>query len=307
MKPIKSVALIGLGAIGAAYGGRLHDHLGESLRVIANEERIERYKKSGIDVEGRIHHFHYITPDTETEPADFILIAVKNAELQQAIHDMKHHVGPDTIILPLLNGISSEEEIQDVYSENPILHGMCVAIDAVRKGNQVRFSSIGKICFGGKDGLFPEQVEAVKQLFEDTDIPYEIPDNIWQTIWWKFMFNVGINQTSAVLRAPYRVFQQIPSAHEWMESAMYEVVALAEKVDVQLTEDDVLAFRPILAKLAPEGKTSMLQDIEAGRKTEAEYFAGKVCALGKKYGVPTPINDQLYNMIPILEEISELK
>ena len=100
------------------------------------------------------------------------------------------------------------------------------------------------------------------------------------------MFNVGINQTSAVLQAPYGIFQNIPAAHKWMESAMYEVVAISEKVGVHLTEEDIKQYRPILNKLSPKGKTSMLQDIEAERKTEVEYFAGKVCELGKRIQCP---------------------
>lgn len=304
-RTIQSVALIGLGAIGAAYGSRLHKALGNQLTVIANEDRIERYSKTGIHVEGETIHFHFTTPDANAEPADLIVIAVKNAELQEAIHDMKHHVGPNTILLPLLNGISSEEELAEVYPENPILYSMCVKIDAIREGNEVRFSNIGQICFGEKDKTVSVNVKAVMDLFERSNIPYEVPEDIWRTLWWKFMFNVGINQTSAVLRAPYQVFQTVPSAHQWMEAAMFEVVALSEKAGVHLTKEDVQSFRPILAKLAPDGKTSMLQDVDAGRKTEVEYFAGKVCELGQKYGVPTPINDQLLQIIPIIEAINE--
>lgn len=307
MKKINSVSLVGLGAIGAAYGSKLQDTLKGSFRVVANSERIKRYTETGLQINGRIHHFNYITPETKTEPADLVIIAVKNAELQQAILDLKYHIGPDTIILSLLNGISSEEEIYAAFKSNHILYSMCVSIDAVRKNNQIEFSSIGKICYGEKDQSISEDVLAVKELFERAGIPYEISDNIWRTLWWKFMFNVGINQASAVLRAPYQVFQQISAAHKWMESAMYEVVALSEKTGVHLNQDDVNQFRPILQNLSPDGKTSMLQDVENGRKTEVEYFAGKVCELGRKYQVPTPVNDQLYKMIHIIEEIPKLQ
>lgn len=87
---------------------------------------------------------------------------------------------------------------------------------------------------------------------------------------------------------------------------MYEVVALSEKAGAHLTEADVKKFLPILNNLSPLGKTSMLQDIEAGRKTEVEYFAGKVCELGRKYNVKTPVNDQLYQIIRLLEEVPKL-
>jgi 2-dehydropantoate 2-reductase len=306
MKTIKSVSLIGLGAIGAAYGSKLHDGLLDSFQVVVNEERIDRYQTSGININEKVYHFRYITPETKTEPADLVIFSVKNADLPQAIRDMKKQIGPDTIILSLLNGISSEDEIYKACKNEHILYSMSVEIDALRVNRDIRYTTIGRICYGGKGSSALNDILAVKDLFERVGIPYEISENIAYTMWWKFMINVGINQTSAVLKAPYGIFQKLPVAYEWVEAAMYEAVALSEKAGVFLTEEDVKKFWPILNHLSPEGKTSMLQDIEAGRKTEVDYFAGKVCELGKKYQVPTPVNDQLYKMIHIIEEMANL-
>lgn len=306
MRKINTVSLIGLGAIGAAYGSFLNDSLKDSFSVVANAERINRYQKDGIKINGKTHNFHYITPESKTEPADLAIFSVKNAELPHAIRDMENHIGPDTIILSLLNGISSEGEIYAASKNNHILYSISVEIDAVRQNNEITYSNIGRICFGGKGDSFTDDVFAVKELFQRVGIPFEIPEDISHTLWWKFMINVGINQTSAILKAPYGVFQKVPEAYQWMESAMYEVADLSEKAGVHLTEADVKKFCPILNNLSPLGKTSMLQDIEAGRKTEVEYFAGKVCELGRKYNVKTPVNDQLYQIIRILEEIPKL-
>jgi 2-dehydropantoate 2-reductase len=307
LKKIKTVSLVGLGAIGAAYGSKLHDALKDSLQVVANEKRINKYQKSGIQINDQTYHFNYITPTTKTEPADLVIFAVKNAELQQAIEDVKYHVGPDTIILSLLNGISSEEEIYATYNNEHILYSMSVEIDALRNHNEIRFTTLGRIEYGEKNNSFSEDVLAVQDLFERVGIDYKISDNISHTMWWKFMINVGINQTSAVLKAPYGVFQSLPIAYQWVESAMREVVALSEKAGIHLTEEDVKKFWPIINNLSPKGKTSMLQDVEAGRKTEVEYFAGKVCELGERYQVATPVNDQLYKMIRIIEEMEKVQ
>ncbi|WP_156291598.1 ketopantoate reductase family protein [Oceanobacillus salinisoli] len=307
MRKIQTVSLIGLGAIGASYGCKIQELLGNNFQVIVNEERMRRYKRDGFQINGSKQQFNYTTPETETEPADLVIIATKNAELQQAIEDARYHIGPDTIILSLLNGISSEEDIYKATGNEHILYSMCVGIDAVRDKQNIDYSSIGMICYGEKDKSVSNDVLAVKELFEEAGVPYEISEDIWHTIWAKFMFNVGINQTSAVLKAPYKYFQQIPSLHNWMESAMYEVVAISQKVGVNLMEKDVHHYRPILLKLSPEGKTSMLQDVEANRKTEVEYFAGKVCELGKEFGISTPVNDQLYRMIHIIEEMDKVE
>ena len=306
MKKINTVTLVGLGAIGAAYGSKLHDSLQDFFQVVANEDRVQRYQKSGILINNQVYHFNYITPEMITEPADLVIFSVKNAELSQAIQDVKHHVGPNTIILSLLNGISSEEEIYEAYHNEHILYSMSVEIDATRTNNEIVFSTLGRIEYGAKENSLTEDVEAVRDLFQRVGIDYKISENITHTMWWKFMINVGINQTSAVLKAPYGVFQTLPIAYQWVESAMREVVAISEKAGIHLTEEDVKKFWPIINNLSPKGKTSMLQDIDAGRKTEVDYFAGKVCELGEKYQVPTPVNDQLYKIITIIEEMNKL-
>ncbi|MFC3041353.1 ketopantoate reductase family protein [Virgibacillus xinjiangensis] len=302
MKKIKTVTLVGLGAIGAAYGSRLQQFLGESFKVVADTERVKRYTEQGIRVNGEEVPFRYISSTEPAEPADLVIFAVKNAELPQAIENARNHIGENTIILSLLNGVSSEEEIRRATGNAHILYSMCVEIAAVRDGQNIHYHSIGRICFGDKEQYGTKDEEAVRSLFEDAGIPYEIPQDIMHTIWAKFMFNVGINQTSAVLKARYHVFQQLKDAHEWVESAMYEVVKVAEREGIHLTEKDVHSYRPILHNLSPDGQTSMLQDVVAKRKTEVEYFAGKVCELGKKHGIPTPVNEQLYKIIRIMEQ-----
>ena len=306
VRKIETVSLIGLGAIGAAYGSKLHDSLNDSLQVVTNEQRIQKYKNKGIKVNGRDYHFNYITPETKTLPADLVIFTVKNADLSQAIEDIKHHVGPDTIILSLLNGISSEEEIASAYNNHPILYSVSVEIDAVREQNETNFSTLGWIEYGERNNAVSDDVLAVQALFDRVGIQYKISGNVLHTMWWKFMVNVGLNQTSAVLKAPYGIFQSSPSAYEWAESTMREVVTLSQKAGANLTEEDIQRFRPILDNLSPNGKTSMLQDIEAGRLTEVDHFAGKVRELGKKYEVPTPHNEQLYRLIRILEEMAAL-
>ncbi|MFB5190940.1 ketopantoate reductase family protein [Alicyclobacillus fastidiosus] len=305
MNEIQNVSLIGLGAIGAAYASRLYDLDPTCIRVVADDERIARYQTRPVVVNGRGYEFTYVSPRADTEAADLVIIAVKYDGLAQALVDIRRHVGPDTIILSLLNGISSEEMIAQIYGEKNLLYAMCVAIDAVRNDSAVAFSSIGRICFGElKNETYSRNVQLVKELFDRAEIPYEIPVDMQRTMWWKFMINVGVNQTSAVLRAPYGVFQTVDEAHELMARAMQEVILISERAGIHLTQADLQAFDAILADLAPDGKTSMLQDIEAGRKTEVEYLAGKVRELGKQYGVATPVNDMLYPLIRAIEAMN---
>jgi len=147
-----------------------------------------------------------------------------------------------------------------------------------------------------------ERVARVQALFDRAGIAWETPPDMIRTLWWKFMANVGINQASAVLRAPYSAFQAPSEARDLMLSSMREVIAVAEKAGVSLTQEDIEAFDPILARLSPDGKTSMLQDVEARRKTEVEMFAGTMIALGEKYGVDVPVNRRLFEAIRNIEK-----
>lgn len=304
MKNISSVYISGLGAVGCTYASKIYEMNPDCIKVVASKERIERYKKSGVMINGKPYFFNYINPEEHKEPADLIIIAVKQHQLMQSIEDIRNFVGHKTIIISLLNGIVSEEIIAKEFGEDKILYSMCVGLDAVRKGTSTSFTTCGKIVFGDKENhTHSSNVIAVKEFLDRAKIQYLIPEDMIEQLWWKFMVNVGINQISAILRAPYGVFQNITQAKELMEKAALEVVTLASAVGINLKAKDIDEFTKIMQKLSPEGKTSMLQDVEAGRKTEVEIFAGTVIELGRKYSIATPVNDMLFNMIRTLEQM----
>lgn len=304
MNAIQKVYMSGLGAIGSAFAGRLFDMNPDCIKIIADNERVERYTRDGVTINGKPYSFNYIKPEEAVPPADLILIAVKQHHLTQVIKDIKKFVGRDTIILSLLNGISSEEIIGSEYGMDKMLYSFCVGTDTVRERTAVRYSNIGRIVFGEqRDSRGSVKVAAVKELFDRAGIPYIIPEDMLRELWWKFMMNVGINQASAVLRATYGIFQKVKEARELLFAASREVVGISEMAGINLNEGDMDKYMTVLDTLVSDGKTSMLQDIEAHRKTEVEIFAGTVIELGQKYNIDTPVNDMLYKMIRTLEQM----
>ena len=302
MNTIQHVAVIGLGALGCAYAGKLYDMNPAGLRVIADNERAERYRKQGFWVNGKRYDFSY-AGDAGGEPADFILVVVKTHQLAQAIEDMRSFVGPNTIIMSLLNGITSEEIIGREFGMEKMLYAVSYGLTANKEGNQIQFPSYGTITFGAKDNnTASPHVQAVKSLFERAQIPHNIPDNIMRSLWWKFMVNVGVNLCSAVTRGRFGVFQSDKDAQDLMESAMREVIAISERTGVNLNQTDIDKWYDILRPLNPTSRTSMLEDIESFRPTEVEAFAGVVCQLGEQYGVATPVNRTLLRIIRVIEK-----
>jgi 2-dehydropantoate 2-reductase len=303
MSVVKRVSVIGAGAMGSFYASKLYDLDKECISLIAGGQRSDVLMRTGLTVNNKHYHFTVIQPEDDTPPADLVIVAVKHHHLDQAIQDMRCVMGNNTTILSVMNGIESEKRIGATYGMHRTLYAVSVGIDALRRNNQVIYTKQGVLFFGEADNhTLSERVRKVQALFDRAGIAYETPDDMIRTLWWKFMINVGINQVSAVLRAPFSVFQQSVYARDLMELTMREVMHVAKAAGVTLYEEDIYNWRPFMSQLSPTGRTSMLQDVEAQRKTEVEAFAGTIVELGAQYGVATPVNNVLFMAIKAIEE-----
>ena len=301
---IQKVSIIGLGALGILFGNHLARRMNpEELRIIADSDRIARYERDGVYCNSEKCDFHYVTPESNVEPADLLLIAVKFSGLDSAIKDVKNHVGKNTIILSLLNGITSESIIADAYGEQHMLNCVAQGMDAVMIGNSLQYTNMGMLCFGDLiPGEISKKTKAVASFFEKMELPYLVDTDMRKRLWGKFMLNVGVNQAVAVFETNYGGVQQDGEPRNTMIQAMREVVLISEKEGVALTEKDIEYWLGIIRPLNPDNKPSLRQDIEAKRITEVELFAGTVIRLGIKHGIPTPVNQFLYGKIKSMED-----
>lgn len=307
MHPIRNVLVCGAGAVGSSYLERLHGLDPALVAAVASGERRARLAREGVTVNGRPLPIRTVGPGDGGPPADLILVAVKQHHLAAAIEDMRPFVGGDTVVLSLLNGITSEDVLAAAFGREHILHGFVVGNDVLREGSASRYTRIGRLVFGAAGGAADDpRVREVQALLDRAGIPGAVPADIVREQWWKFMLNVGVNQVSAVLRAPMGAFAAVPEVRELTRAASLEVVAVAQAERIALAPADVDAIFPIIATLAPYGKSSMLQDVEAGRKTEVEIFAGEVCARGRRHGVATPVNEVLGAILRGMERLAGL-
>ena len=303
MEEIKKVAILGAGAMGAYFASTFFDTAGFSTVLIAKGARLDRLKTKGLVVNGKSYAIPVVHLDEATSPVDLIIVALKHHDLEEAVQGLEKLVGDSTTIISIMNGLESEEYIGSIYGMDKMLYAVSVAIDALRQGNQITYTKPGKHYFGEAINThLSQRVLRVQEAFDRAGIVYETPEDMIRMMWWKFMVNVGVNQASAVMRAPFGVFQKSPEAQGLMEALMKEVTALTDVMDVNLTNRDIEEWYRFLNVLSPKGKTSMLQDIEAGRKTEVEIFGEKIVQLGKAHGVPTPVNQTLLQIIRVLEQ-----
>ena len=155
-RPIRTSALIGLGALGILFGRKM-----PGVQVVADEARAARYAAQPTLYNGEACRFAYCAPEAG-EPVDLILVAVKATGLDAAIRDIAAFVGPDTVILSVLNGITSEERLDAAYPGH-VLWSVAIGMDANRSGRNLIFQSPGKIQFGERDGSVTPRVAAVAQ------------------------------------------------------------------------------------------------------------------------------------------------
>jgi 2-dehydropantoate 2-reductase len=300
---IRTVSIIGLGALGILFGNHLAQRMPkENLRIIADKQRINKYEREQVLCNGEPCEFQYVTPEKRCEPVDLLIFAVKFNDLHNAILAVKNQVGEHTIILSLLNGITSESIIGETYGADKILYSVAQGMDAVKVDNKLTYDHMGMICFGEREAnVVSPKVMMVADFFEEMQLPYEIATDMYKRLWGKFMLNVGVNQTVAIYESNYGEIQREGPARDCMIAAMREVIALSEKEGINLTEADLHYWLQVLGTLSPEGKPSMRQDMEARRYSEVELFAGTVLELGKNYNIPTSTNRMLYDKIKVIE------
>lgn len=304
MPKINKVLIVGAGAIGAAIASRIFDVNPDAVALAASGERKQRYLRDGFIVNGKRYDFR-LADSAGATLYDLIILAVKNYDLESAIEEIRPFVGENTTILSLLNGITSEQILRAEFGKDAVPLAFIIGIDALREGNRIDFPRPGEIRFGDEkndsDNLRPAIAE-IADFLKSHNVPYSIPNDMVRAMWYKFMMNVGLNQWSAVLRAPYGVFQKNAIARDLVRETMEEVVALGIQRGVAISSADIDSLFAILDTLGPEGKTSMLQDVEAQRKTEVDAFAKVVVDEASCSGIPVPANAMLFRMISCIEQ-----
>lgn len=307
MKEIKNVLICGIGAVGSIYADKIQNYNSDSLRVLVDENRLKKYTENPIVFNGKELHFNYVLPNETNFKADLIIIATKFDGLDDAIKNIKNFVSDDTVILSLLNGVTSEKIIASIYGREKLLYSYFIGHSAVRTGRNVVHDDVNTIVYGSENSDDFNNVERVREYFELVGINYEIPDDIMHMLWLKYMLNVSANQTTAILRMNFGEMLANDKCMDFAINVMKEVQAIAKAEGVR--NSDIMVDETVehLHTMIPEGKTSMLQDVEEGRKTEVKMFAGTVIEFGIKHNIPTPYNKILKELVEIIHRNQDLK
>lgn len=287
---IKKVIICGLGALGLTYANKLKDVC--ELKILADSDRMEKYKKNIPTLNGQNIELDYILPEEKWNP-DLIIVSTKSTGLDSAISYIKNFVTPKIIIISLINGISSEEKISTAYPQAKVLRSYFIGHSAMKSENNVTQDGIGKIVF--------EQNSDLENFFQKSNIDYEIANDIIYSQWLKLGVNIILNQPSALFCKTVGELRQMDEYFPLAKALIKEVKEIANACGVKNLENFENEVFKSANLVADDGKTSMYQDIVAKRKTEIDIFAGEIIKLGEKFGIETPENTKIYNQIKKIE------
>lgn len=300
---IESVTIVGMGALGILYGNALSKHLGaDRVRFLADGRRLERLRQAEVRCNGETCAFP--VTDRLDGPAQLLIFAVKGPALEEAMALAAPWVGEETILLSVLNGVTSEETLSQTFGPEKVIYSVAQGMDAVREGSSVNYTHEGILFVGlPQEDYFDrgEKLDAVYQLFHDAGIDVRREEDILHRMWCKFMLNVGINQVCMAYECNYGGAQVEGEIRQTMIGAMNEARKVGACQGVLVTQKDLQEYLTILDGLDPQSMPSMRQDGLAHRPSEVDLFAGTVLELADHYGMQAPVNEKLYRTIKEME------
>lgn len=298
---IKSVAVLGAGAVGSYVIWGLSEKKDIRLGVIASGERAKRLKNKGCKINDTVYHPEVWTPE-EAYGVDFLIVSLKYGALPGALDDITAVTGENTVIMSLMNGVDSEEIIAEKVGAEHLLHAVIkVASHKENDGYVFNPEATLGIIFGEVPAPYDsERVQAVLDLFSGTGLHYRATDCILEEIWSKFRLNVCNNLPQAILGAGVGCYRDSVHMKAISDGLRAELMAIAEAKGIDISKADVSSGRG--SAVPPTARYSTLQDLDAGRHTEIDMFSGALIRMGKELGIPTPYNEFTYHMIKALEE-----
>lgn len=302
MKPIETVHIVGMGALGLLYGSIIQKSLGaDTVTYVMDPIRYEKYKNATYRINGAVTPFRII-PCTEATPCDLLIVAVKNPGLTSALEVMKTSVGPDTAIVSVMNGATSEETIGGIFGMERMLHTVAQGTDATCFGGHLNYSAAGYLCLGVVPPAPDALLDRVCAFFDKAGISYVREADILRRIWSKYMLNVGLNQSCMVFGTTYGdINTEGSESRMTMVAAMREVILVANAEGIALCEEDLRQYLELMLTMAPDNMPSMAQDRVNKKHSEVDMFAGNVLKLAEKHGIPAPANAFLLRRVREIE------
>ncbi|MDQ0080258.1 2-dehydropantoate 2-reductase [Variovorax boronicumulans] len=307
------IYFLGAGALGCAIGGTLAAAGSDVALIDPFQAHVDAINRDGLRMKvgdsERVVRVRASLDRTKLEAPDLLIVLVKSFHTRAAIEGARDIVGPGTAVMSLQNGMGHEEILSEVVGAGHVLAGktyvggVMLAPGHVIAGTQGKRTVIGEI-----DGRISERAKAIAAEFERADLPCEVSDNILGAMWDKLLINVATGALSGITGQIYGSLYAVPEIEATAIAAVAEAMTVAEASGVKLSIKAPRDAWLMAAEGLPyEFKTSMLQSLEKGSMTEIDFINGAVVRVGRKYNIPTPVNQTLVAAIKGIERRMEAK
>ncbi len=305
------IAVVGAGGVGGYFGGLLA-HAGHDVAFIARGPHLQAIREHGLHVTSSSHGEFTLRPvQAEEDPArlgpvDYVIVAVKTYQLEAAAPTLKPLIGPETAVVPLLNGVTAHEVLRRHLPRPAVVGGLCAVFSQIESPGVVRMAGNTKtVVVGELDGPPSERLDRLVDLWKGEGIQASQSGDILAALWTKFLFIASTGGVTSLARVPVSGVRSLPQTRELLTEAFREVEAVARSLDVRLAPDVVEKTLTMVDGLEPQVTTSMQRDVAAGRAFELEAFSGTVARLGRERNVPTPVHEAIYALLlPMLRVAS---
>lgn len=305
------IAVFGTGGVGGYFGGRLAQ-AGHDVSFIARGEHLEAMQRSGLQVDSAQGDFKVdpvkATDDpSEIGPVEYVVVAVKNYQLKEALDPMAALVGPETTLVPLLNGVEAPSILADRFGRERAIGGLCAIISEIAEpGHIAHHSQVHQVVIGELDGERTERVERLAQAWQEAGVEAVHADDIQSAMWSKFLLIASWGGVSSLARATVGEILEQDETRLLYVDALEEVERLARARGVDLPEDVVAQRVQFVEELEPDSTTSMQRDVESGRPFELAAFSGAIVRMAAERDVSVPVHRALYALLlPALQRATQ--
>jgi 2-dehydropantoate 2-reductase len=299
----KKIAVVGIGAIGGYVGGALaktYPH----VAFIARGARKEAIQEKGLIVKSEYMGDYQVTPEIVTDKPDqqgimdYIFLCVKNYSLEQVCGQIISMVGPDTVIIPVMNGTNPSERTRNYLGKGLVLDSLIYVVAGSTKDfTIVQNGKYANIHIGLKNPSEREQdaLERVNELINGAGVECIIEADIEAAIWRKYVLNCAYNVITAFYNTTTGVLRQDPKKIEEFRILLEEACLVGRTKGVYIPEGlEEVHYHHFLYEHADSATSSLRRDMDAGNPNELETFSGYLLELGKQLGLNLPYTERFY-------------
>jgi 2-dehydropantoate 2-reductase len=291
------------GAVGGYFGGRLAA-AGHDVAFIARGAHRDAIRRDGLKIESALGDLHLkdvnVTDDpTQIGPVDVVLFAVKLWDTETAGEQTCPLLGPESRVITLQNGVDSVERLAPILGEEATIAGTTYVVTTIAKPGVIHHTgTTARIHCGRLDRRPDARLACYVEQMKAANVDITVTKNMLLDIWKKFVLLSGTSGMTASTRKSLGLIREDADMRALLFKLMHETTAVGRAAGVDLPEDFAMELDRSIAAFPPTMKASMANDLEAGRPLELDWLAGKVVALGRKYGVPTPAQEAVYAILP---------